>query len=322
MNKSESSAEGFVRYRIPGVAIRLLLAICCLVSALHCGEVDLRINAARELLEDGNFDQAFEAYERLYQTGVRDPRVLSGLGLILTLQPSSLFAGIDLMEQSLAAESDEEVREQLMLVYLALDRIEMARALIHPDRLSVEQVYSPGITRLRLGLNCLYRPGARTLKNLSEVPEHPRRDFFRILCGLAQTRQKGEPEASIEFWREFRTRANKIACETLAVWPQRSAPAAESADTAIVASADIVGPAEFLSAELRKCREAFPGEISIQRERSALVSDQEGPRQVQSLFDMDVYEPDDPGAELEKRPFHRAPVSEPAESEGPYLPVP
>ncbi|MCR9141667.1 MAG: hypothetical protein NXI24_05400 [bacterium] len=302
-------------------AFAALFTLC--FAAIGCGEASARIDAAAALLEAGEFDQAFEAYERLYQTGVRSPRVQAGLGLVLTLQPASFFAGVDLMERALQERSEEELREQLMLAYLSLGRIDLARALIHPDRLSVEQVYSPEITRLRLGLNCLYRPGARALKSLVELPQHPRREFFEVLCGIAMSNLRGrntpKPEEVIESWRGLRERAPRVACEALpvlpALWPR---PAREEAVVPEAARA-------WLDAELPRCRAEFPGQVSIQRELPALAAGDSEPRVSQSsrsLFDVNLYEPDDPGAELEKPPFRRAPASEPGPVDGPYLPVP
>jgi hypothetical protein len=310
--------------RICRATVFALAAVLFLTNA--CGETGARIDAARELLRAGDFDQAFEAYERLYQTGARNPRVRAGLGLILTLQPASVFAGIDLMEGSLADRSDEEVREQLMLIYLALGRIDLARSLIHPDRLSVEQVYSPEITRLRLGLSCLDRPGARALKNLSDLPAHSRREFFELLCGfvLAGQEQQSAPTPGelIANWRGFRQRDARAACEAISVLPGLIEVPPEAGSSAAPPGPPAL--AEFLSGERKLCRSEFPGEVSIQRERPALSAqgdprtDRDGP----ALFDMNLYEPEDPGAELEEAPFRRPAPAEPGPRDGPYLPLP
>ncbi len=318
--------------RCTSALVAFALACAVLFALPGCGEVDARIALAQQFSADGDFDQAFEAYERLYQTGVRDPRVLAGLGLVLTLQPVSLFAGMDMMERSLAERSDEGVREQLMLMYLAMERVDLARDLIHPDRLSVEQVYSPGITRMRLGLSCLDRPGPRSIKRLAELPAHPRRDFFEILCGFAwaerSPRARGVKSVSelIADWRAFRAREPRAACEVVAVLPGPSAgePGRES---------EAESNADFPEAERRACRTEFPGEISIQRERPAdsiraapgsesAAATGDPARSNRSLFDVDLFQPDDPGAELEKPAYRRPPASEPATGDGPYLPLP
>ena len=285
----------------------------------RCGQTDLRPNLAQDLLEAGNFDQAFEAYERLYQEGARKPAVLSGLGLILTLQPTSIFAGIDLMESSLKERADENVREQLMLTYLALDRVDLARNLIHPDRLSVEQVYSPGITRLRLGLNCLYRPGPSTLQTLSELPEHPRRDFFLLLCGIAQSKKPEQFTEQMELWRALKARDARIACEALAVWP-RELPAPPATSGTFLGGPAV---AEFVAAGEKNCRRDFPGDVSVQRDRPIALADGAGPDPAsQSLFDVDVFDPGDPGAEYEPRDSRRAPAADAGGSDGPFIPIP
>ncbi len=291
----------------------------------------MRIALAGQLLEEGSFDQAFEAYERLNQNGERAPEVLAGLGLLLSAQPVAAYAGSDLMEQSLAKapKESEAVREQLMLLYLAMGRLESARALIHPDRLSVEQVYSPGITRLRLGLNCMRSPGRRSLQRLSEAPAHPRREFFVILCSLLQRGDRTQPEAAIQQWREFRQLEAQTACEALSVWPPADQLPALQRSTAVNAKRSR-GMAAFLRVERARCREDFPGEISIQRDtvglrglatarRQAAQSEGQAARTAEELFAIDAYDPGDPGAEIEKRTYR--PPSPPSASDGPFIPL-
>lgn len=296
------------------------------LTGTACGDASVRIALAGQLLEEGNFDQAFEAYERLYQNGERAPQVLAGLGLLLSAQPVAAFAGIDLMEQSLAAASNEEVREQLMLLYLAMGRLESARGLIHPDRLSVEQVYSPGITRLRLGLNCLRSPGRRSLQQLNEAPAHPRREFFVILCSLLQRGDTAQPEAAIQQWREFRQREAQAACEALSVWPSADQLPALRRSTTVNAKRSR-GMAAFLRVERARCRDDFPGEISIQRDTAGLRSlatgldrraQNPGSQADRELFAIDVYDPGDPGPEVQKRTYVPLP---PAASDGPFVPL-
>lgn len=279
----------------PGALPLLFLGAFFIFS---CSGRDAQVDAARALLDAGKFDQAFEVYQMLYQESRRrDPGTSGGLGLILTMRPASLFAGADLIRESLEKRDDPELREELVLAYLAVNRIAAAKDLIDPERLSIEELYSPDVTRLRLGLGCVENPNRYRLKNLGDLPEHPRRDFYFALC--AARAAAAAPPAAQEEAREAAFAALEtvkdpaLRCDLSAFWPRDVYPGDDS---------------DFRDRELQRCRTAFPGRVAVHRVVPENLPEPDATASRSStLFDNDAFDPGDPGAEYDKPPiFWRA----------------
>ncbi len=280
--------------------LKMYYAIFCFGALLFagCSGRDAQVDAARALLDAGKFDQAFEAYQMLYQQARRrDAGTLGGLGLILTMRPASLFAGADLIRESLKKRDDPELREELVLAYLAVDRFGPAKALIDPEVLSIEELYSPAVIRLRLGLGCLENPNRYRLKNLSELPEHPRRDFYFALC--AARAAAAAPPATKDEARDAAFAALEkvsdpaLRCDLAAFWPREVFPGDDS---------------DFGERELERCRTAFPGRVAVHRVVPENLPEPgaNGDR-ASVLFENRPFDPEDPGAEYDKPPvFWRA----------------
>ena len=126
--------------------------------------------------------------------------------------------------------------------------------------------------------------------------------------------------ALLESWQNLNTIDARMACESLAVWPQSEAGVSEQA---AAASTERSLPAELADA-WRQCRDQFASVVAIQRERPDLrVADgpAAGERRFRTLFDLDVFEPGDPGAESEPRRY-RPPPPDAGTQSGPFTPIP
>lgn len=242
----------------PGMVCLVLFGLA--FAPVACDRSSAFADTAAEHLAAGRFDHALESYERAYRRNPDNPEALAGLGLLLTMEPVSVFAGLDMLKASLELRPDDEVRRELLLAYVALDQPQRARAWIDPNRLSIEKLYSDEIQRFRTGLDCLVEPDWRKIRELEQKLEaeieaagedaapiagdgadpaaidesaalqaaHPRTLYFTALCSLQDARTQPARLAddriarANEIYRALRVAAPEYACETLAAWPAGS----------------------------------------------------------------------------------------------------
>jgi tetratricopeptide (TPR) repeat protein len=264
----------------------LRLALVGLMSAfwIACDESGAYVREAQKRMAQAEFDPAFELFQQAYIERPDNPEALAGLGRMLTLERVSLFAGIDLLQRSLALQPDDGVREELMLLFIGLRRFDLARGLIDPEKLSVGKLYSPEITRFRLGLECIESPDRLDLEKLQALPQHARRDYFITLCRLGLMRRADDLPPILASWRSMADRS--VACEALLLWPNDKQPAPD-----------------FVEAELAACRRAFPASVALRR--GPLPELKADPaRTSRTLYRTNVFAPDDPGADVAKPSYN------------------
>ncbi|MCB1326669.1 MAG: hypothetical protein H7A21_14275 [Spirochaetales bacterium] len=265
---------------LAGLGLLLVLGACDATGAL--------VEEAEELRAGGHFEAALATYHQALHEDPTDGRVLAGMGGLLTLRRVSLYAGLDQMQAALNARKDPVLREQLILLYLAMGRFESAEQLLSEPQLTMQELFEPKIVLLRTGLRCLETPSAPNLSRLEALPGSPRRDYFRVLCRFAARNAGTLPPEPLDL---SQIESEEIRCE-----------------------AGVLLPDDELEPGFRRaCRARFPGSIAIHRERPPVSRTGLA---VRELFSVDVYEPADPG-----RPD--IPIWVPNwEEEGPGTPIP
>lgn len=264
--------------------LRLALVGLLLPFWIACDESGAYVREAQKRMAQAEFDPAFELFQQAYIERPDNPEALAGLGRTLTLQRVSLFAGIDMLQRSLALQPNDAVREELMLLFIGLRRYDLARGLIDPEKLTVGKLYSPEITRFRLGLECIESPDRLDLEKLQALPQHARRDYFITLCRLGLMRRAEDLAPILASWRSMSDR--KVACEALLLWPADKQPAPD-----------------FLATELAACRRTFPASVALRR--GPLPELKADPaRTSRTLYRTNVFAPEDPGADVEKPSYN------------------
>ncbi|MBX7056888.1 MAG: tetratricopeptide repeat protein [Leptospirales bacterium] len=253
-----------------------LAALFFLALLLSCDESRALADAGRERLMRGDYDTALEIYEEAYRARPNNPRALAGLGELLSLRRISLFSGLELMQESLSIEPDAALRERLALIYAAMERFDLARALVDPSKMSVQEVYSEPVQLLHAGLDCLKSPGPIALRRLQARPRSPRRDYFLALCQLKLATPQNKDEAMKAL---LSIGDAEIACETAALWNVEYEP-----------------EPGWLRRANSECQRRFKGNLALFRERPPIVPPQPA-TSGRTLYGRSVFETQDPGAE-------------------------
>lgn len=277
---------------------------------LLCNSGEDHILRAKKAIEKGHFEIALRQFHALYQEYPRHPEVLANLGLLLSLESISLPAGINMLEESLRRRPNETVRQELVNIYIHLKQFKMAQRLAAPEQLGIAQIFSQQILNLRAGLECLQEPTSTRLKRFDRLKLHPRRSYYKFLCGLALHSKLG-PKSRVDLQHLYKDiPQGKIRCQALAVWKSRnwSSPykkrAPHRGDT-----------------DLQRCRQFPSGMIALQRADIQLMPAPPQQRPGSLLFDSNIYDPADPGPERRisypsPSPPPSAPLAEEAKEEG------
>ena len=236
-----------------------LLAALLGVSPLftNCTRDSSRVEVGQALMREGNFDGAFEFFQRAATEDPDDPVLKAHMGVLLSLRSISVPAALQLLEDSLRETKNARVRWQLLKLYLDLGRDDSAREILSAENVPLEEFFSPEMSLYRAGVECIADPGRRRLGVLEKKAETPVGRYFLVRCYLATgwsdrerpARLKAAVELLTEMEQAGNTESTENACELLAAWPAEQRPALDNHGE-----------------RLRTCRDRFPGSIPIQRE--------------------------------------------------------
>ena len=185
------------------------------IAFFACDQSKVRIDEAYRNLEKANFDAALYSFHKLYKEKPQNPRVLAGLGILLSLKHISIFAAIDILKTSLKIKADAEVRRQLAMIYIAMGQTKRIMDLTRSDNLSVEEAFTPSLIQLHRAASCLEKPSSAKLKRLETAPQQEDSPFYYFLCELSL---KKKPKDSIALLKSYYAIQNhKMRCEALSL---------------------------------------------------------------------------------------------------------
>ena len=150
-------------------------------------------------------------FQLLYQEIPKDVRVLSGLGMLLSLQRVSLFSGIDLLRESLELETNQDILRQLALIYIAMGYPEGVKEIIRSEVLPIEVIYSPQVIQLRAVADCLSSPTTSKLRRFPIKVDKTHGAFYSFLCQVMLS--KNEKEEMQLLNKYFQLKPLQIRCE-------------------------------------------------------------------------------------------------------------
>ena len=253
---------------------------------LACDKTELRIDEAYADLERAHFDAALYSFHRLYKDKPQNPRVLAGLGLLLSLKRISLFAAVDLLRASLKIKPNAEVRRQLAMIYIAMGQTKRIAELTRSDNLSVEEAFTPSLIQLHTAASCLDKASSAKLKKLETSPQQEDSSFYYFLCELALKKKEKE---SIDLLKSYYAIQNpKMRCEALSL--------------CFILENSL--PLDFLHKEKKICLQDSRSLLIFQREDLKLTqAELELQKRHTRLFDTDPFSPPDPGPEGLKAPW-------------------
>ena len=235
-NRTISHAPSAARSAVRLVLLGLFLAFVC-----SCADYSAYIEEGHQNLKAGRFDAAFGQFQKASGARNNDPRLLGGMGLVLSLKRISIPAAIRLLEKSLALGPDDDVRRELLRLYVDMGFLEDARSLVRAPKISNQKMFAPDIKIMQLGVDCIASPGTSYYNLLEKYAPDRLRDFFLVRCLLAGKENK-KALAAFKNLKDDLTR-----CELVASWPlekiEADAPSASD------------------------CSKRFPGSIYLNRER-------------------------------------------------------
>ncbi len=256
----------------------LAFASICLIL-LACIDMEERIQQGEAYIEQGAWDKSLQHFHRLYPKAPQNPKVLKHLGMLLSLHRFSLYTGIELLGQALAHKPDAMLREEIVLLYLAMgETANIEKELLHAEALSVEQLLSKPIMQIRSLVNCLSQKKGRSLKLHSQRLSVP---LYHFLCELA-LRHKKQGNANLAIREAYFRLDDEDQCKALPVWIHWSKE--QSA---------------FFYKELALCQKRFPSRIALFRPIPLVpLLSHETHEYENFLFPSQIFHPLDPGAEI------------------------
>lgn len=227
---------------------RTVLCILGTISLLYllcsCSDYRVHISEGKSHLRRGEFDEAMEEFQKAALTNSEKPELLAATGLVLSLKRISLPRALQMMERSLEMEPDEEIRWELIRIYLDMKRYDWAARLIGPEKIPLERFFSPELDVLRAGIHCLQNPIAKNIKQLEELDSSDRGDYLLGRCYL----NAGEVDRAFAFLEKMGK--GVAGCEFLVAWDEEKFPKGD--------------PGYRL--RLEECRRNYPGSIALHRE--------------------------------------------------------
>jgi len=232
-----------------GAGFSALLVLCWgMFSA--CADFHLQIEEGYKQLEAGNFDAALERFQRSSMESPENPRVLAGLGLVLSLRRVSQLSALKLLKTSLKKKPNNRVRWELLTLYMNMGLYEEARVILSPKWIPIEKYFDEDMRLLREGVACMRRPSRYALQALRGGPESTLREYFLTRCLLRRKQYK-------KAFASFRLVKNrKLRCELLAS----------------ISETDFKAEKFKYRETLIRCRNQFPGSVVLHRERPGLLS--------------------------------------------------
>ena len=259
------------------------ISIVCGLALCACGRSKARIDEAYANLESGNFDAAFYSFHELYKKKPQNPRILAGMGLILSRKRTSLFTALDLLKTSLKIEANAEVRRQLAMIYVAMGESKRILDLTRSENLSVEEAFTPSLQQLHTMASCLEQASLRKLNKLKDAPQQEDSPFYSFLCEISL---KQREEDSITLLKSYYAISNpKIRCEALSL---------------CFIIKNILSPT-FLEKEKKLCIDKSLALLPLTREKLDIKEVKPNTQKEEvgeaGLFDTDPFQPHDPGPE-------------------------
>ena len=280
--------------------IAKILLLCGLLLPA-CDRSKLRIDRAYAKLEKGYFDAALYDFHELYKESPRDPRVLSSLGLLLSLKRVSLLSAIDLLKTSLKIKADAEVRRQLAMIYALMGETKRIIELTRSEQLDVEEAFTPSLLQLHGMASCLEKPSLRKLERLKTAPRQKDSPFYLFLCELALRKKEKDSIALLKSY--YLIKDPRMRCEALSL---------------CFVIENILSP-EFLAKEKKICLDKSLALLAFQREDlntgTLGLGEKKEKAKGRGFFDIDPFQPRDPGPEGLKPPWQIVVAKEKEEKE-------
>ena len=224
------------------------------VFLFACDRSGSHIDEAYANMGKANFDAALHSFHKLYKKKPQDPRVLAGLGLLLSLKRISIFTAIDLLKASLKIKPNAETRRQLAIIYIAMGQTKRITELSHSDNLNVEEAFAPSLLQLHTMASCLDKPSSKKLKKLKTASQQEDSPFYYFLCELSY---KKKTKDDINLLKSYYAIQNpKMRCEALS----------------LCFIIENVLALDFLRREKEMCLKKSPGLLAFQRENLNLTN--------------------------------------------------
>ncbi len=264
---------------------RFSIALLLFFTA-SCSRFESRIQDAFSDMEQGKFDSSFAKFEELHQKNPSDSRILSGLGLLLTIKRISLFSGIDLMREAIEVNLDEVfpeniipeqfVLEELLLLRIAMGNYKGAEKLIRSKFTQASPSLQQRLSRTRLALSCIENPSTSQIQVISANFQN---DSYTFLCKLALLKKRGYNFQELtDLYKSFGRR--KTQCRMITLWSDTSNSSLS-----------------FLPEPFLSCQRYYSGWVSLYRPFPLLQEKEKtGIAHPKLLFDADIFSPEEPGA--------------------------
>ncbi|MCB1172116.1 MAG: hypothetical protein KDK39_01065, partial [Leptospiraceae bacterium] len=270
---------------------QLLLVALPAIAVTHCGLRQEQLNQADELVRTGRFTEALIAYKRLDQKWPDNIAVQSGLGRLYSLEPLTVFQGLDYLRQSFERQPDPAVWQDIEDLLLAMRRYAQALAYMQEPYISLEQMFQPQMIVRRRGLECLNSPAYQSYRELLEQADSAPGKFFLLLCSHQyQGSALIDNQRYIVLQQELRQGSDPLYCQYVNLFSAMPAEQRQAAAFPYWSNWNV-------QIELQRCRSAYPGSYAIQRRIAAfLPSAAPGHDSTPGvLFHSDPFHVEDPG---------------------------
>lgn len=251
-----------------------------LFFTLQCSGEGRLVEEANHWKSLGQYDLALERLQRAYRMAPENPQIRADLGRILSLKRISVYSGLGLMSEALKEIHEPELREDLLLLYLDLERYQDAREMLAPDRVPIEQFFSPGMVILRSGVHCISKPDKRNIQTLQELDDHELRDYYLGRCYLEGRNDSDYLNKAKQLLEKMGD--TPLACRLVVLFPGEI----QKKDGAI-------------SEKVAACKELYPGDIAIARERPIGGGSDDGAQQ-RLMFSDEFFIPPYPDTDYKK----------------------
>ncbi|MCE9599733.1 MAG: hypothetical protein K8S54_17370 [Spirochaetia bacterium] len=239
----------------------------CLLLLVSCGPT-ARIREGEAFLRQNKFDAALLSFQQAYLDSPENPAAQAALGRMLTLRRISFHAGLDLLKSSYDKKQTAALRRELTLLHMDAGDLSKAEMLLHPDHMTLEEYMTDPAALERAAVGCMVKQneaGFYQLKSRANDVENAR-EVFLIRCLLSPGWRRSKEQDAREIYATITQ--EKAKCDIAVLFPA------------------------IANVTVELCRQKFPGDISLQREKITGMEVAQG--KTRKLFEDDLFIPGEP----------------------------
>lgn len=226
------------------------LFLLLMIPFLGCSRGKSILDRADELSQQGRYELALPYYYKFEKEDSPVGRSMAGIGRILSTSRMSVFAGLNLLEDSLKMKEDETVRTDLFYLYLDLGRFSRAREMLSAESIGLDLYYRPRYELLRKSLECYFSTRPQALISLIDFDPSGERDHGLVRCYLNQKK-----------WDQLNKTLTSMGERGKDLWYCRSL-------AVLTAEGENFAP---YKEDHRSCMGEFPGDPVLRRSRPLIV---------------------------------------------------